>query len=379
MTLRIDTKLPAGNVAGVRIRQNETQCKVCFTANPNGNAEALWFYFRMTESDPHAHHPESLTLTLEFVNSMTGCESPSDLHPVFRGEGQGWNRARSGIVSTDDGQVSVSWTIPYPTNVTEFALCYPYGRAEIKTLLQKSKGYWHTKQIGLSQNAHSIPRISNTVQDNRSLPGVYLIAQQHAGESPGSWVLDGILQHFSRTNEGRLLVQAVPLADIGGVEQGHYGRGGQAPELDQAWGKPPLRYEIRSMQADLADWQKQCKPAIVLDFQSPGGTDIDGVYCFIPQNNEPSTAERDAEKWANVLRIAIGNEYVAETFKRERPDRSQTYGMPLDEYMRQTLAVTALTVVIPYAACGKTIMAPKQYREVGRRIARAIIQRAING
>ncbi len=375
MSLRVDAKFSGGNAAAVRVQQNENLARIFFSANPCGGAQALWFNFRIIASNPETQHPDTLTITLEFAKNLTGCETPSDLHPVFRGEGQGWSRTRSSNISRDDGQVSVSWTIPYPAPMTEFALCYPYGQPEIKTLMQKSKGYWNASPIGLSQDGRYMQRISNPVEPSSCLPGLYLIARQHAGETPGSWVLDGIMQHFSRTNEGRLLIWTIPLADIGGVERGHYGRGGICTDLDQAWGNPPLRYETGAMQSDLAEWQTRCQPALVLDLQATGGTESDGIYCYLPQTEAPDAPTRDAEKWANVLRIALGDDYAAETFKRERPSRPQAVGMPLDNYVRQTLECSALTLLLPYGSCGKTIMAPKQYRDVGSRIARAVIQR----
>ncbi len=374
MNVRVDAKFPEGNVAAVRMQQDASIAYIYFTANPCGRSEALWFYFRITNTAPDSPHPESLTLVLEFVSNLTGCDDPSHLYPVFRGEGQGWNRVRSGIVTKVGGNRSVSWTIPYPASSTEFAFCYPYGRSEIKTLLQKSKGYWSTEKIGISQSGRFIERISNRT-DPSSLPGIYLIARQRAGETPGSWVLDGILQHFSRTNESRILIWSVPLADIGGIERGQYGRGDAYTDLDQAWESPPLRYEVRAMQSDLVAWQTHAKPCLVLDIQAANGTENKGVYCYLPRTDSPEPAIRDAEKWANVIHTALGSEYAAENFKCAREVHIQTCGMPLDEYVRQRMSISALTLCVPYASCGKTMLAPKQYREMGRRIARAILQR----
>jgi len=377
MSLRVDAQFSGGNVAAVRIQQNDTHSRIFFSATPCGGAQALWFYFRMIESDPNASQPETVTLTLEFAQNLTGCDIPSNLRPVFRGEGQSWNRTRAGSISHENGQISVSWSIPYPSSKTEFAFCYPYGQVELKTLIQKSKGYWNASTIGLTNNGRFIQRISNNIANASSLPGLYLIAQQHAGETPGSWVLDGILQHFSRLNEGRMLVWAVPLADAGGIERGHYGRGGISTDIGHAWGNPPLRYETRTIQSDLALWHKQCQPSLVLDLQSPGGTESDGVYCYLPQNENPDKAP-DSEKWANVLRVTLGDTYAASNFKRERDPCPEFRGRSLDEYARQTLSTCALSLVIPYAACGKITLAPKQYREIGSRIARAAIQRILN-
>lgn len=372
MSLRFDAKFPGGNVAAVRILQDESQARVSFSPHPHGGSQALWFHFRLIESVPSATHPETVTITLEFVQTLTGCDTPSELNPVFRMEGQGWNRTRGGRVSRENGQVSVSWNIPYPSPKTEIAFCYPYGQPEIRTLIQKSKGYWSAAPIGLSHNGRYIQRLRNNIAHAQSQSGLYLIAQQHAGETPGCWVLDGILQHFSRQNEGRLFIWAVPQADAGGIDRGHYGRGGTATDLDQAWGISPLRYETRAIQADLNEWQKQCKPALVLDLQSAGGTESDGVYCYLSSTE----ASSDADKWANMIRVALGEQFAASNFKREKPAHPNGSGLSVVDYVQKTLSTSALSLVIPYASCGKISMAPKQYREVGSRIARALLQRA---
>jgi len=380
MSLRVDSRFSAGSVAAVRICENESCAEVQFAANPCGGSEALWFDFRILESSPDAPHPENITVTLEFVRTMTGCDSPSELHPVYRGEGQGWNRTRAGKMSTgDDGQARISWTIPYPAPASEFALCYPYGLQELKTLVRKSKDYWTMGVIGLSQEGHLIQRVSNTVERAEARPGIFLVARQHAGETPGSWVLDGMLEHFSRTNERRVLVWAVPLADRDGLPSGRYGRDRFAHDLDHAWGAPPLRHETRVIQADLAEWRTRCQPALILDFQATGGSDSQGIYCRLPRGEDAGPAVRDSEKWANVLREALGEEYAAEDFKRSPEPAPCPGGLSLGDYARESLAVSALTLAAPYALCGKTVMTPKQYREVGRRIARTAVQRVLAG
>jgi hypothetical protein len=380
MSLRVDARFNGGNVDAVRIIENETAAEVLFTASPRGGPEALWFDFRVHDTTPETPHPESITITLGFVRNLTGCDTPAALHPVYRGEGQSWNRTRTGKVATDaDGQTCVSWTIPYPAPATEFALCYPYGLNEVKTLVRKSKDYWKLHTIGLNEDGLLMQRVSNTVEPKASRPGIYLVARQHAGETPGSWILDGMLQHFSRTRETRVLVWTVPLADVGGIAAGQYRGGGSQQDFDQTWGEKPLRYGTRGIQSDIAEWQKRCRPALILDLQAGGGSESQGIYCALPQGDAAGPLVRDFEKWANVLREGLGEEYAAEDFKVARQPNPPSAGLTLEAYARQSLAVSALTLVAPYAACGKTVMTPKQYREAGRRIARSAVQRVLGG
>lgn len=380
MSLSVDFRFAGGSVAAVRVCESESCTEVQFAADPCGGSKALWFDFRVIESSPDVPHPENITITLRFIRTMPGCDSPSGLLPVHRGEGQGWNRTRAGkLLTDDDGQPCVSWTIPYPAPASEFALCYPYGRHELKSLVRKSKDYWKTTDIGLSEKGHLMQRVSNSVARAEARPGIFLIARQYAGETPGSWVLDGILQHFSRTHESRVLVWSVPFADGEGIERGRYGRGSFADDLGHCWGTPPLRHETRVIQADLAEWRTRCQPAVVLDLQATGGSDSQGIHCRLPVGKEACPAVRDSERWANVLCEALGAEYVDEDFKRDAGQATGAMGQSLGDYVRESLAVSALTLATPYALCGKTVMTPKQYREVGRRIGRAVVQRVLTG
>ncbi len=379
MSLRVDSRAASSNVAAVHISENDSATEVQFTAAPCGCSESLWFHFRLRESASDQPHPDKITLTLLFVRSMTGCESPGALRPVYRGANQGWNRAKAGrVTAADDGQVSVSWDIPYPAPHTDVALCYPYGQAELDSLIRKSKSYWTSGSIGLSQGGCPIQRASNSVAPGpSSRPGVFVVARQHAGETPGSWVLDGILDHFSRKRVSRVLAWVVPLADAGGIERGNYGRDSFAFDLDQAWGIPPLRHETRVIQADMNEWRSRCQPALVLDLQATGGSVSEGIGCRLPGEDEESAAARDSVKWANVFAEALGEEYASADFKQVPDGLHSGVGLSLGAYARQVLAVGALTLEVPYALCGKTVMTPKQYREAGRRLSRAILRRVI--
>ncbi|MBT3296285.1 MAG: hypothetical protein HN383_13535, partial [Verrucomicrobia bacterium] len=94
--------------------------------------------------------------------------------------------------------------------------------------------------------------------------------------------------------------------------------------------------------------------------------------------DEDSAAARDSVKWANVFFEALGEEYAATDFRHASDGGTPSAGHSLGAYARQVLEVGALTLEVPYALCGKTVMTPKQYREAGRRIARSILRRVIS-
>src|SRR5690606_20700503 len=118
----------------------------------------------------------------------------------------------------------------------------------------------------------------------RTMPGVYLIARQHSGETPGSWLLDGVVRYLS-TPEGQqisrnMCVWAVPFADPDGVADGSYGKDQTPWDLNRAWGSP-RRPEINAIQRDVHRWARRCRPQAIVDLHAPGYSER-GFYFWAP-------------------------------------------------------------------------------------------------
>ncbi len=378
MSLRVEYRFPGGSVAGVHVDTQSNPPEVLFSADPSGGPGCLWFNFRLSDDSPGGERPDKVTLTLRFLRNLIGTDSPAALRPVIRSKGQNWMRGKAGTVQiAPDGQRSLSWTIPYPAEAVDVALCFPYGRPELRTRLQKSKGYWSRDEIGLSQGGRPVSRLSNDYGSSGSKqPGLYLVARQHAGETPGSWVLDGMLDYFSRKRDNRLLVWAVPFVDTDGIERGHRGGDRYPCSLDHSWSVRPVRHETRVIQQDIAEWRTRCQPLLMLDLRATTGTAGDGICAVLPPAAEGDAPAREPGKWANVISEELGADYAAGDFKRVAGNGSPENAATFCNYAQTELEIEALALEAPYALCGKTVMTQKQYREVGHRIARAILKRA---
>jgi len=375
MALKVTDRIPYGNAQAVEIIEKGESPEIRFAAGSHGGPEALWFCFNVTETDSTVSR-QKLTLTLKYARTLL-CGKPVGLKPVYQPDGKQWFRMKSGIPTThDDGQVSVSWSIPYPAPTTEIAFCYPYGPPELRTLVQKSKGTWRSDTIGLSQGGRSIKRLSNTYgKEGGHQPGLYLIARQHSGETPGSWVLDGLLEQFSRTKKNPYMIWSVPLANIDGVISGDYGKDNYPYDLNRAWGHPPMRHETLVIAQDMAEWKRRCNPELVIDFHAPSGSEDGGIYAYLPDPERFADARRAAESWANVIGEALGKDYASDDFKRviAYPSRWETPNC--SAFASQDLKVCSLAIETPYSNCGKNVMQQKQYREAGKLIAEGILRR----
>ena len=378
--LKVNKRIPFGNACDVDVLNQGETPEVRFAADPRGGAEALWFCFALVHQDGKDKkggiRPGRVRLTLKYCDTLRGGIDPSKMRPVYRPEGQNWFRMNGGsLEARPDGHYSAVWTIPYPESRTEVAFCFPYGGEQLDTLLAKCKGYWKRDDIGVTQAGYPVRRLANDYgQEGGRHPGLYLVARQHAGETPGSWVLDGMLDRLSRAKKSPFITWSVPLADGDGVALGVFGKDQFPIDLNRAWGIPPRRHETLVIQRDMALWRARCKPALVLDLHSPGACDQSGVFSFAPSPDNASPIEKESIAWAHVLQNQL-RDLAATDFCRVA-DYPMRWSSPhAAQYVRDTLGVPALALEIPYAVCNGTLMTQKQYREVGHRLADAILRR----
>ena len=370
--LTVSNRIPYGNAGRARVFMEGDLPVVAFTPAPHGGPEVMWFCFRLTETDtPTA---QKVRITLQNFGNLLGAGSPSALYPVYQPQGQAWYRMKAGApTSLPDGRMDISWTIPYPTPSTDVALCFPYGKPELKNLLGKSKGYWKQDEIGMSQSGRPLIRLANDYgSPGGRRHGLYLVARQHAGETPGSWAMHGLLEYISRGRRDQFVVWAVPLADMDGVLHGDYGKDNYPYDLNRAWGTPPMRHETLVYQRDIARWRERCQPVLAIDFHSPGACATEGVYVYLPSPDNFPDAHRAAQKWANVIKQELGTEYAADDFARVATYASRWNTPTFTAHAASALDLPALSLEIPYCKVGTTVLTQKHYREIGKRIARAL-------
>jgi hypothetical protein len=208
-------------------------------------------------------------------------------------------------------------------------------------------------------------------------PGLYLVARQHSGETPGSWVLDGFLRHVASLGHGAPLVWAVPLANADGVEGGDYGKDNFPYDLNRAWGQPAMRHEVLVYKRDTQRWRARCRPVLALDFHAPGACETGGIYCYVPSPSEYAELYQEILGWTAALKSALGSEYAADTFERvaDYPSRWKTPNFSRHFWAQGGLC--SFGIETPYAMVGDLVLTRARYREAGARIARGVLSRMI--
>ncbi len=266
----IDSK-PGMNIAAANIHDDGDFHVVEFTSSPKGCLARLWFYFGLINEGSGSHKPKT-RLIMKNANTVLGGAAP--FQPVIKYRGRPWQRLSAGEkFIREDGYVNLHWEIDTPTDEAEIAFCFPYGEEEYKQLLADTRGFWHEDEIGVSGEGRPYFRLSNNYGSTTDRPrGVYLTARQHAMETSGAWVFDGLLRRLAEV-KCPLTVWAIPFVNLDGVMAGYYGKDSYPVDINRAWGpNAPMRPESQMISHDMKrHWQERVSPdSMVLDFHSPG-------------------------------------------------------------------------------------------------------------
>ena len=376
MAISVDASMPGGNVAEAYVEETEQAAIVRFTAAAHGGTERLWFRFRIDGLSGESKR--QVRLVLDHPDTMLGAQRPETLRPVIRHDGADWKRTAPAVLQEqDDGRRSYAWNVDAPRRTLDVAFCYPYGPREVDGLVGDLDGYLSAHTIGVSQGDRAIVRLSNSSGNaGRQRPGVYLSARQHSGETPGSWVLDGVLREFASLGDKAPMVWAVPLTNIDGVMEGDYGKDPSPRDLNRSWSQPPMRHEVMAMQRDIDRWRERCTPALAVDFHAPGGCEDTGVYAFIPNPAKQSVPARAVAPYAEAIAEKLG-EHAAIPFTRvahyasrwEDPDG----GKPTINGWFTSFGIPSMCVETPYGMIGDLVLTVQEYREIGRRVATGIV------
>ncbi|MCU0519242.1 MAG: hypothetical protein MUF84_00910 [Anaerolineae bacterium] len=387
MRIEVDTRIPYGNACDLSLDILGDIVEVGFSPDPHWGPETLWFCFRLCCSGapepalnespaPDCQALAGVRLVLKHSANMLGGNEPSAMRPVVRYDDSEWRRLPKGdLERLPDGRVTISWSVGTPEHTLDVAYCYPYGLGEVRALVTETDDAWAVDTIGVSQAARPLLRLSNGYgTDGGQRPGLYLMARQHSGETPGSWVLDGFLRAMATFGVNAPLVWAIPLANIDGIEQGDYGKDNFPYDLNRAWGRPPMRHEVLVFQRDLWRWRARCRPVLAIDFHAPGACEANGVYAYVPDPDTDRGAHEVVLQWADWTGEALGTPYAAREFARVARYPSRWETPSFRSYLWSQLGVPCITFETPYTLVGDNVLTQEDYREIGRRIANGVMQ-----
>jgi hypothetical protein len=132
---------------------------------------------------------------------------------------------------------------------------------------------------------------------------VWLTARHHAGEVPGSYVLEGLLQEVLRHPRWlqALTLHVAPAMDVDGVAEGWYGKERAPRDYNRDYCSRPCRPEVAALMAAA----EECGRAdVMLDLHAPAPGDAS----FLVPDNEPTLGP---DEWQSVWELGAMLEALA--------------------------------------------------------------------
>jgi len=377
MTWYLDPELPATNACSAAVTVVDGAPALSLMPHPRESPEALWFHVRLRRLDTGDSAP---WLVLANANTLLGGGNGAAIQPVVRCDAGSWERLPRGLpVTHADGRQEARWRLPTAAASIEIAFCLPYAFEQLDRLITETR--LRIQTIGATEQGRPFLRLDNGPGvEGSTRPGLYVLARQHSGETPGSWVLDGLLRRIAELGDAAPLTWAIPFADLDGVVEGRYGKDRHPVDYNRAWPGTdgiPRRHEALCICQDFARWRARCAPLLTLDLHAPGASNRSGVFVFAPRRSD-GLIPTGILDWAEHVRRSLGETYAAVCFVRtaDYPTRwpRETHSN-FSRWVVNTQNLSGLTVETTYQGTEHATFSIDDYRAIGCRLIDAVMTR----
>ncbi len=372
MTISLRTDFPGGNGQLLNADKIKGKSVVRFAAEAKNCPLALWFHFRISGLDGTGlrcvlTNPEQ---TLDGADWSGNCI-------VYRSGGAKWIRTKKPErINVAGGRCEWAWDIEAGDDEIEVAFCFPYQLADLEATLDKLGGTFSSTTIGMTPAGRQIVRVFNQ-PGKGNLPGVFLTARHHAGETPGSWVLDGLLRRVAaekRLHE-RITWWAVPFVNLDDVVDGSYGKDPYPCDCNRAYGPGfPRRVEVAAVMADIRRLQQAANCLFFADLHAPGHNEHKNyvpAYDWRKDSSDNSADEKEfAERFCALCPEDIRSPLAYDTRQGALPGPYS--GFASQRWAATVLNIDAVVLETSYQGNGKTYYTIEDYRRIGAALAETI-------
>jgi hypothetical protein len=306
--LRVGPASVSGNGVVLDVRREGSIWVVEFMSEPRNGTECLWFHLESTGAG-------NRKIRFEWRNAHvclgTGsAEAMANVRPVVRLNDGDWERVKE-VEVYERPLVGhfLAFETPRACSRAAVSFCYPYALDELASTLEQTASFWEVEPIGLTGKGRQLPRLhAGPDRARRGRPGAYLVARQHSGETPGSWVLDGILRAVAAEAPPAALRRiewyVVPFVDLDGAVEGDYGKDAFPIDFNRAWSSMPMRPEVAAIQQDMRSFAEGRARRFVLDLHGPGGGET-RVYQMHCRRDRPKAQQVAARSFASFFAAEI--------------------------------------------------------------------------
>lgn len=268
--MRLDTRFPGGSATDLAVTHERV---VQFAAAKDTSLCSMWFHFRIRGAEGQAVRCNWLR-----TNEVLGGGSLGKAVPVYRDGSDGpWRRVDPRGCRFSAVQHVFSFVVPCRSDTTHVAYCYPYGRRELNAFLRTIR---HDPRVrlrrlidgaqppsagaldaqsgatGLQSRAVPLLELGAPARHGGPKKQIWIIARHHAGEVPGSFVLEGLVREALRTQAMLELadVHIVPMIDMDNVERGCYGKNSRPRDYNRDYCTAPKRPEVAAVIDAVRRW-----------------------------------------------------------------------------------------------------------------------------
>ena len=368
--MRVTAEFESGNVAAVDVVSDG---HVRVAARADGSPRPLWFYFAILGATVPA-------VRVDLVNSDE-CLGPRygwrTVRPVFSADGVVWQRVvHTRYVEKSSSAGYFSFTVPVVGARTRVAFCYPYTITDLDGLIQRlvERPSASVERLCLTPEGRSVPlvRIGPT---ESAAKGVWIVARQHAGESPASFTAEGLMLWLSsedpRAADARrdVAFRIAPMLDPDGVFHGRYGKDEAPVDLNRDWTDQPQRSTTGALVQSIDEWARLNPYDLFLDLHAPHPGDT-SCYLF---GSPPAEADAVGPNQRRFMEL-LAQECPSDIGLRAgdlRTEPSPTGSARQHQFA--THGVLALTVEMSYhLAQSGQYLTPDDYRAFGSALGRTL-------
>ncbi len=378
--ITFDSDFPGGNGRLLDLTVHADGLDMEIMAEPKRCPQPLWFHFRL-----HGIAGRPVRMTLANADVCLGNpEGWAQNRIVYKIKDRPWERTEPGKLLRQPGApIQVTFEAPGGATEMELAFCYPYQPTDFQRLLPEA-GYSVEATLGYSDAGRPVQRFATQVKENKNLPGIYVLARQHSGETPGSWVMEGMLRRLAKSADlyGAAAWWFVPFVNIDGVEEGSYGKNPWPHDRNRSWQTPCPVPEVYAIAKDVNRWQHLFAPALFLDLHAPSHPERN-TYFFAPKNVKPEIKEK-ARRLHDLFADRLPEPLKGEKTWRERTTRPPPASQP-EPAPNQASGVTAsrfgctiegclgITLETTYQGTSKYPFTIPDYLSIGETMAESIV------
>lgn len=258
--------------------------------------------------------------------------------------------------STDKSSQSLAFSIRIPkgTHIVQVSHSYPYPLNEVYARLDSLSKQWMTERIPLRDNVWLYKVYKDEL--SKQNPIIYISARCHPGETPGSYVLDGLLSSVELLLD-KFQCWIVPAINAEGIRAGNYRADTKGNNLNRCYSKTEYPDLITADIIKLVT-QNECNPGYLPDVYGPLKELMDPILktkYFEQMGTFSGSSDADDDNYQGLLgeqdRVSTGDKIMTSmrNLRRSKRKKCSTRILGSDESSTEDTSDTEVGVEEPPA------------------------------